>query len=141
MQEQVPPVVVSRIHSPATNSSFPAVWKERRQIADPVQPCQATFSATSLPVPPQFDRQPPLTSEFGPSIVANIIPVVERRVPPRHSPQPTTSMTDQPIPSNTASPSSSRAHLSNPTTSAFEPESDIDDIIQTVKRSVHQSDV
>ena len=81
------------------------------------------------------------TSGFEPNTIADIIPVVERRVPSRHSPQPTIPITASPIPSNTASNSSSRAHQCNPSTSAFEPEPDIDDIIQTVERLVHQSEV
>ena len=76
----------------------------------------------------------PSTSGFEPSTIADIIQVVERRAPPNFSGKP---ITASPSFTNTVGPSSSRADQSNPSTLAFESESDIDDIIQTVERSVH----
>jgi hypothetical protein len=80
----------------------------------------------------------PSTPEFEPTI-RNIIPTVERRAP-----KPATPTTASPNHTPSAGPSTSRAQPSAASTSiipAFEPESDIDEIIQTVERSVHQSEV
>ena len=80
----------------------------------------------------------PSTSGFEPSTIADIVPVVERRATPRHSPQPTTPITASPSFTNTAGPSSSRVYPPNPSTSGFDEHgSDLDDIIQAVERSVH----
>ena len=79
----------------------------------------------------------PSISGFEPNTIADTIPVVERRAPSNFSGKPITPLTAGSSFTNTAGPSSSRAHQSNPSTSAFEPESDIDDIVQTVERSVN----